>query len=236
MIRTLLLVLFVAFNVSGQAVGPKISTMEKNFDFGKISQGEYVLHDFIITNTGDDVLKIEKVRASCGCTAAKPDKDVLKPGESTKVHVEFNTRGRKGKQRKYIYIYSNDSQMPELRLKLFGEVLVNSSSEKNAVPVLKLEKTQHNFGNIKEGDVVETTIKMKNVGGSDLEIKNVKSSCGCTAAVLSNRILKPNEEGKLRIEFDSSDREGVVTRTVTLFSNDPKNPSQTITIFANIQK
>ncbi len=237
MIRILFGIILTASLTFGQVIGPKIFALEKSYDFGKVDQGEIVEHDFLITNNGDGLLKISKVRASCGCTAANPVKNELKPGESTTIHVEFNSRGRRGLQKKYIYIYSNDTENPEFRLKLTGEVILgdNPNSPREGA-VLKLEKTQHNFGTIKEGDVVSVTIRFKNTGDKTLEIRDVKSSCGCTAAVLSSRVLKPNEEGKLRIEFDSSDRSGNVTRTVTLVSNDRKHPTQTITIFANIEK
>lgn len=233
----LITILFTATTLFGQVMGPKIFALEKEFDFGTVEQGEIVLHDYTITNNGDDVLVINRVRASCGCTAAKPDKNELKPGESTTIHVEFNSRNRKGRQKKYIYIYTNDPNSPEYRLKLTGEVLMTGkNASAKAAAVLKLEKTQHNFGKIKEGDVVSVTIRFKNTGEKPLEIRDVKSSCGCTAAILSSRSLKPNEEGKIRIEFDSSGRSGNITRTVTLISNDKKHPKQTITIFANIEK
>jgi hypothetical protein len=58
-----------------QVVGPKISTQQASYDFGSIPAGEKVSHDFIIYNTGDDTLVINDVRASCGCTAAKPEKN-----------------------------------------------------------------------------------------------------------------------------------------------------------------
>lgn len=236
MIRILSLLFMFVTVAAAQVLGPKISAPEKEYDFGVINQGEYALHDFVITNTGDDVLKIGRVRASCGCTAAKPEKSELAPGESTNIHVEFNSRGRRGKQRKYIYVYTNDPKIPEFRLKLTGEIVVNENAAKSKGAILKLEKTQHHFGTIKEGSVVDVDIVLKNLGDKDLEIREVKSSCGCTAVVLSNRVLKPNEEGKLKIEFDSTNYSGTVTRTVTIYSNDSKHPVQVITLFANIQK
>ena len=45
-----------------------------------------------------------------------------------------------------------------------------------------------------------------NNGEGDLEIKRVKSSCGCTAAMLESKLLKPNEKSALKIEFDTSFR------------------------------
>ncbi|MFW5659430.1 MAG: DUF1573 domain-containing protein, partial [Bacteroidota bacterium] len=42
------------------------------------------------------------------------------------------------------------------------------------------EAMTHDFGSMKEGEVVEHTFNFKNVGKSDLIIQKVKPSCGCT--------------------------------------------------------
>lgn len=46
------------------AVGPQISFKEKNFDFKQVDEGKILEHTFVITNTGDEPLVIEKVSPS----------------------------------------------------------------------------------------------------------------------------------------------------------------------------
>jgi hypothetical protein len=220
-----------------QVVGPKISSQQDNFDFGDIPGEGKVTHDFIIYNTGDDALIIKDVRASCGCTAAKPEKNKLLPGESTKINVQFNTFGRTGQQQKYVYISSNDQNTPELRLSFTANIIdVNHLSDKSAGPRLKFDYTSHDFGTVNEGKVVDWTVNFKNVGNKDLEIKNVQTSCGCTAAVVSGKSLKPGETGSLRIEFDSTNKTGKTSKTISVDSNDSEEPLQSIIITADIIK
>ncbi len=59
--RILLAVISLAGLVSA---GPKISVDSANFDLGGIKEGskKKVSHQFAIKNTGDEVLKITKVR------------------------------------------------------------------------------------------------------------------------------------------------------------------------------
>lgn len=224
---------FLLFAVNyAQLVGPKLSVQPVEYNFGDLKYGETVSHDFIALNTGGDLLIIKDVRASCGCTAVKPDKTELKPGESTNIKVQFNTIGREGKQNKHVYVSSNDPSNPEIRLSFTANIV----KEQVSAPQLFIDKTEHDFGKVKEGKVLDWDVKVKNVGTSLLEIKDVKTSCGCTAAVLSGNKLKPGESGNLKIEFDTSNRSGQTSRTVTLFTNDPKQPNQTIMITADIQK
>ncbi|MGE5409575.1 MAG: DUF1573 domain-containing protein [Clostridiales bacterium] len=213
-----------------QIVGPKISVLQKDFDFGNIKQNVFVEHDFIVSNTGGDSLYIYNVSASCGCTAAKPEKDILKPGESTKINVKFNTIGREGTQHKYVYVNSNDKENPEIRLAFTANVI------RESFPKLVISDTQHDFGTIEEGKVVDWTLNFKNDGKATLEIKEVKTDCGCTAAVISGKKIEPGKSGNLRIEFDSAHKSGKITRNVTILSNDTDKPEQTIVIYADVHQ
>ncbi len=236
-VTLILLAMFVGLNY-GQALGPRLSLQEKEFDFGKIKQGEIVKHDFTITNTGDDLLIINYIRASCGCTVAKPRKTDLKPNESTIIHVEFNSAHKIGKQIKHVYILTNDKKNPQATILIKGEVFKNLLKEAASVkqPHIQFDKLYYDFGKIEEGKIVGTTITFKNTGSGNLIIKNIETSCGCTAALISKKILKPNEEGKIRIEFDSTHKEGKIARTITVYSNDITNSRSVITIFANVIK
>ena len=224
-----LFIFFMLCSVSfAQIVGPKLAAQEKEYAFGSIKEGEIVSHSFIVTNTGGDTLVINDVRASCGCTAAKPEKSKLLPGESTNIQVSFNTNGRKGHQQKHVYITSNDKENAEMRLSFTAEV-----EEKNDVnaPKLVIEESTHDFGTIKAGKVVNWTVNFKNSGASLLEIKDVKTSCGCTAAVVSGKKINPGESGSIKIEFDSTNRSGKTSKTISVQSNDPGKSQPNINYF-----
>ncbi|MBZ0181252.1 MAG: DUF1573 domain-containing protein [Melioribacteraceae bacterium] len=236
MTKILFLLSFLFVTINGQVVGPKLSVPEKSFDFGDINEGDVVKHTFTIYNTGDDLLVIKDVKSSCGCTAALPDKKELKPGESTGVKVEFNSAKRKGQQRKHVYLTTNDPENKEIRLTFTTNILVDQSKKVTEQPRMKLSRTQHDFGTVSEGKVLELDVDFKNVGKDELVVKDVKSSCGCTAALLSSKKLKPGETGKIKIELDTSDRVGKFTRTVTLYTNEPDLGQQTITLFVNVKK
>ncbi|NBC83832.1 MAG: DUF1573 domain-containing protein [Bacteroidetes bacterium] len=91
------------------AEAPKVYYPEKTFDFGSINADDKpVSYNFIVKNNGKSDLIIRKVKASCGCTAVKPEKNILAPGESTQLKATFNPAGRSGSQRKSITIITND--------------------------------------------------------------------------------------------------------------------------------
>ena len=218
-----------------QLLQPKLVLQQSDYDFGDIKQGDVATHTFVLSNSGGDLLKISNVQASCGCTAAAPEKKELAPGESTNLTVKFNSAGRQGKQTKTVKIFSNDPQNPEMMVTIHCNVLKPSEATGES-PVIYLTETQHDFGKVNEGDKVNYTFKFVNKGSSNLVIKDVKTSCGCTAALLSQDNLAPGQEGTLKVELDTKNRSGKMSRTVTINSNDPKDPAKILTIYADIMK
>jgi len=218
-----------------QVIGPKASSQQMEFDFGTIEQGKIVTHNFILVNNGGDLLKIIDVHASCGCTAAKPDKNELAPGESTNIKVDFNSAGKMGKQEKYVLVKTNDPNNQELKFKFTGDVLeVSNEKDTSTLAQLYFYETQHDFGTVKEGQIVDYTFKFKNTGKGVLNVNNVSTSCGCTVAMISSKKLEPGKEGTLRVELDTKNREGKMSRNITIQSNDLKEPNKALLIFADI--
>jgi len=108
------------------ANAPSVSVNSKVFDFGEINEGEKVNHVFSVKNEGNRDLIIRRVKASCGCTAATPDKNVIKKGEDTEIKVVFNSKGKRGRQNKSITLITNDPKQPTTILRVTGNVKTSS--------------------------------------------------------------------------------------------------------------
>ena len=238
-ITSVLSLLFFAHSLIAQSTGPQIACPDNMFSFGDIVTGEVVTHEFEVFNSGDEDLVIDKVKASCGCTAAKPEKNVLKSGESTKIKVSFNSARRSGMQKKYVYIFSNDKVNPQYRLSFTANVVKEKVEEEPSPDItaarLIIDQHRYDFGNVTEGKKVDLHVKLRNGGAKVLNIEDIKSSCGCTATMLSKKELNPGESTNLKIELDTTGRKGRLSRTVTIRSNDPIEPQQVITLSVNIE-
>lgn len=233
-----LLLFLLAVSIAAQEKTPQITVNTEKYDFGKSIEGERLFYDFVISNSGNGDLIIKTVRATCGCTVAQPDKTELGPGESTKLHVEYNTTDREGEQQQYIYVYSNDPKKKEFRLSVRTDILPKESKEAKGIKFgrLKLDKNIHDFGNVEEGKYYIANIKITNAGDGDLEIKNITTTCGCTAALVVDKIVKPGKTTLLKVELDTTDRDGKFVRAVNIHTNDRSQPLQTVTLFANIKQ
>lgn len=86
-------------------------------------------------------------------------------------------------------------------------------------PVIKFASIEHDFGKIKEGERVACVFKFSNTGDADLVLTSVQTSCGCTVSKYSKKPIPPGGSGTIEITYDSSDRHGKQTKTITVQSN-----------------
>jgi hypothetical protein len=234
--RFLVIVLLYSSLIFAQLQGPKIFLPADTHNFGTVKQGEIVKHVFPIVNKGDDTLKITGVYPSCGCTAFDLPKKELVPGETVLLTAIFNSAGKSGSQSKVISIGSNDKSNSMVRVFLKGNIDTDTSAIAHRVPKLSTPEIQFDFGSVKEGDVLTHSFQLVNEGTDDLNILDVKTSCGCTAALPSTKVLKPKETGSVAVEFNTANRSGKVVRTITVTTDDPETPSKILTISADIAK
>lgn len=111
-----------------------------------------------------------------------------------------------------------------------------TEAEMAQAPRLQLDKMKHDFGNVKEGILLETEFVITNNGKQDLNIRTTKANCGCTVSTPEKDTLAPGESSKIKVTFDTKGRRGNQYKTVTIFSNDPMAPTQTVNIKADVKE
>ncbi|TAE91241.1 MAG: DUF1573 domain-containing protein, partial [Bacteroidetes bacterium] len=87
------------------------------------------------------------------------------------------------------------------------------------LPIFEFETMEHDFGKIKEGEVVSFEYKFKNVGKSPLVIEDAKATCGCTKPKYPKEAVPPGGSGKISVTFDSKGKQGFMQKPVVVISN-----------------
>ena len=87
-------------------------------------------------------------------------------------------------------------------------------------PVMEIEPKEHDFGGVKQDQKLVHEFTVNNVGTEDLEIRRISTSCGCTAAILADRIVKPGESTTLEVVLETRKYKGVIDKSVSVASND----------------
>lgn len=130
--RALIVLMFLGASPVS-AAGPQLIVDQPTVDLGKILQGNRVEHVYSLRNNGDQVLVIQKVRSSCGCTAALLSASEIAPGQTGEVKATFNSGGFRGPVQKTITLYTNEPTRPNTVLRLEAQVMPLLEAEPAAV-------------------------------------------------------------------------------------------------------
>lgn len=97
----------------------------------------------------------------------------------------------------------------------------NSTTDlQEKIPVLALlDSATYQFGEVKEGAVVEHSFKFKNGGQFPLIINNVTASCGCTIPEWPREPIAPNQESAIKVQFNTKGKPGQQVKTITVYAN-----------------
>jgi hypothetical protein len=97
-----------------------------------------------------------------------------------------------------------------------------TEEQKKDAPVIDFDKVVFNFDTIQQGKVKEFAFKVKNKGKSDLIIRKVNVTCGCTVTKVKSSVIKPGGESEIKVTFDPKNRKGKQTSPLYVYSNDPR--------------
>jgi len=101
-------------------------------------------------------------------------------------------------------------------------------------PTLKANETTHDLGTIKTDSKVDTTFYLYNTGGKHLRISRIDTSCGCTVADISKKVIPPGDFAMLKTTLDTSIKLGKIKKTITIISNDGNHPETTLYLVGNV--
>jgi hypothetical protein len=91
-------------------------------------------------------------------------------------------------------------------------------------PKIEVRQTTEDGGSVEEGTVVRYRFTVANRGTADLELKQVKPSCGCSVARW-DKVIKPDAEGTVEAEVNTLHFRGLIAKHLTIFGNDPVPPA-----------
>ncbi|MFZ5941080.1 MAG: DUF1573 domain-containing protein [Bacteroidota bacterium] len=86
------------------------------------------------------------------------------------------------------------------------------------------DNTEHDFGQLAEGEKVMGYFTYRNTGSSELVLTEVTSICGCTVPDWSREPLPPGEERELRVLFDTDGKSGRQVKHISVSSNGSVRP------------
>lgn len=157
--------------------------------------------------------------------------ETLKPKEKGLMIVKFDAKKRNdwGFVLDRFNLKENDKDIKDGLINISASIEENFSNlteeQRINAPKIEFAKTDYDFGQINEGQVVEYEFSFTNTGKSDLIIRKIKSSCGCTTVEPSDKVIKSGKTSTFKASVRTKGLSGRNTKSITVISNDPVNPN-----------
>ncbi|MBF0227262.1 MAG: DUF1573 domain-containing protein [Desulfobacterales bacterium] len=197
---------------------------ESIYDFGSAIEGSEVKHEFILRNNGNAPLAIERMKSSCGCTAASGVREI-QPGSEEKITVTFSTRGYKDRVKQVVNIITNDKNQPNLSVSITGivEQLMDVNPQRITL-----------FGKV--GEKIKAEIKITPMEKYNAKIRGVTLKEG---EFLKYHLEEQKNENKTvyTLTIENTKKEaGRYFDTITIETDNPIKKDVVISVFGNIRE
>lgn len=166
--------------------------------------------------------------------------EVIRPGEKAKLVGNYDAEKANdwGFVHHRIHMLINGQHVDNNWFIISAKITENfgamSEEEIASAPNIEMRERSYDFGKIKPGEKVEHDFVFKNTGESDLVIRKVRSTCGCTVVKPDKEVIKPGEESSVKAIFSTS-AIGYSRKSVYIISNDPDNSEIRIVVSANVR-
>jgi hypothetical protein len=168
---------------------PRAQFAELVHDFGRISSGDVVRHDFVFTNTGTATLEIKDVRPGCGCTTAGTWDRRVDPGKTGVIPLQLNSSGFNGAISKTAIVLCNDPAQTNVVLQIKGTIW----KPIEVTPAMAV------FNVLSEGQTNDTRImRIVNHLDDPIELSDLKSTNQSFQAEL--KTVQPGREFELHVK------------------------------------
>jgi hypothetical protein len=211
--------------------------------FTNVKKNEKKMRVMQLINTSKEPVKVEFDALPAHLTLAS-NPETLKPGQKGIVEGTYDATKNGG--------WGNVSDMVKLKLNgvlqenLYYYVSANlvedfsslTKEQLDNAPVFKVESTTVDLGKIKGATQNEVVFNFKNEGKSDLLIRFIRSTCGCTAVQQGPQGIgiKPGESSTIKAVFNSGSYSGKVTKAIYVYTNDPKNSELVLMLTADVEQ
>jgi len=213
-----------------------------SFNLGKIFiQNEAATREFPFVNGGQKPVTYTGTFVGPKYITVDVKPKTIQPGERGTVKIVYNAKLKNsyGFQSDNVEIVTDDELNPNKSFSVYATLEDDFSNIKQEdlqrAPQLKLQNTSVDIGRIRPNQTAVQEVALSNTGKKDLDIRALQGNCTCISASSAKSTLKPGESTMMRIEFSPGDRKGNSTKAVTLYSNDPLNPVQRVTLTAYIE-
>lgn len=223
-------------------IGDALKFEKIHFSLGRIFLGKTYTDTLRFINKSSEPVAVKANTQGMNFMQVKVVPEVVKPNQQGAVVLTYDPDKRKewGFVVDRFPISVNDKTISKSPLTITASIEEDFSKltqkELEYAPKAEFNTLQYNFGTVKAGEIVNYDFVLKNSGKSDLIIRKVKASCGCTTVTPSRNVLKPGESTEISASFRTAGYSGRQGKTITVITNDPRNSTLILRLTGNVDK
>jgi hypothetical protein len=213
-----------------------------SFNLGKIFlKDEYVVREFPIMNNGTKPISYLDKYDGPKYIKVSVEPKILAAGEKGVIKLSYNgkLKNNYGFQTDQVMIYTDDELSPQKAFSVFVTLEDYfpklSPAEAVKAPRMQISSSSVDFGRLKQGQSGTKEVTITNYGKSVLQINAIQSNCECVTTVIDNKVLKAGSGTTIKISFNPQDRKGTQQKSLTIYSNDPQNSVQRVTLTGYVE-
>ncbi len=217
----------------------KLRVKRNHISFSRMKESEKETKEIDLANAGDEPVEVGFRRVP-DHVEVKAEPQTILPGKVGKLIVTYdaekaNTYGFTSHR---VYLSLNGSKDYRASVGVSATIEEDFShlteEELANAPVAVFSEEKYDFGELKQGEKKDHTFTLSNDGKSELIIRNVRSSCGCTAVAPAKKVIAPGESAPVKVTFNSRGKRGRQSKSITVITNDPNNPTSRLRISCNV--
>lgn len=219
----------------------RLSIEPASADFGTIQANDLIaFHDvsLALINLGNKPLSIEDIELPEGFSYTLVPRNKMETGDKASLKITIDIRKFSGTLSETAYVVSNDPSQPRMPLTLQGEIVGERTDQIIAVgnePDIEFDHKILKLGNIGRHQTLVHDFEFKNVGKEPLKIISIETFCRCLIGRPTKAIVPPGESSAIAATLEAYKwRAGFFRKSLLIATNDPDEPSITLTLVANI--
>ena len=211
-----------------------------SINMGLITTEKKVEKSLLFFNDSDSIIEFKVNHVLPDFIEIKLDSSILAAGSEGKLTISYNPNhdDNLGFKSNSILLKTKEDSDSLKEIHVMASIVEYfpplSVEEMEMAPIFNIENRVYDFGRVTQGNSYETEFILTNQGKSNLNIRKIKSNCGCLTYTIKKYDLAPNETVKLVLNLNTKDRRGGQIKNVTIYTNDPIDPTQLVTIKANV--
>ncbi|MBN2200838.1 DUF1573 domain-containing protein [bacterium] len=228
LIRSFLGAGLAAVLAAGPASGPAVRLLTpETLRFGRVAEGQAVTGVIRFVNNGKAPVQIDRVHASCGCTATQSEKMRIDPGDSTAIRFSIRTQGFRGIIRKSITVYFASPDVGPLQTVVEGTVFTEIEVSPSFID---FQSTP-----LRPDTLYKELILIRNSSDRPLQIKSVRTTSKYLTVTPASAFVDPGRSLTLRVSL-RPEKEITEDADLWIETDSAVKPKMSVPVFIHVSR